>query len=414
MRVEERSSVENKPESRHAAPKNNREGYILELIGDWNYPTRIRFGRGRLAELPDACKELGITIPLLVTDPGIAKLPIALELTGILKRGGVTAEVFCDVTGNPTLDNVKAGVAAYTRSAHDGIIAVGGGSALDAAKAIALMVGQTRPLWDFEDVGDNWTRANAEAIAPLIAVPTTSGTGSEVGRVAVITDVEAQKKRLIFHPNLMPSQVLADPDITEGLPPELTASTGMDALSHNLEAYCAPGFHPMARGIALEGIRLIHKALVRAVRDGHDMEARAMMLAASTMGATAFQRGLGAMHALAHPLGAIHDAHHGTLNAVLMPYVLKTNMPSITTELDQLASALDLPLPGAQSVLDWILGLRTEIGIPHTLSELGITGEDADRVSAMAMDDPSAATNPVPLDRDAYRGLYLNAVHGTL
>jgi len=390
------------------------EGVTLDLFGDWNYPTRIRFGNGRREELPDACRELGIEIPLLVTDPGIAQLPIAKELTGILKRGGITAELFSDVKGNPTLENVMAGVEAYQRSAHDGIIAVGGGSALDAAKAIALMVGQNRPLWDFVDEGDNWTRANADAMAPVIALPTTSGTGSEVGRVSVITDTEAQRKRLIFHPNMTPIQVIADPELTEGLPADLTASTGMDALSHNLEAYCAPGFHPMARGIALEGIRLIHKSLSRTVADGHDMEARAMMLAASTMGATAFQRGLGAMHALAHPLGAIHDAHHGTLNAILMPYVLAWNAPSISKELDELALALGLPLPGAAALQDWIVSLRAEIGIPHTLSELGITGEDADRVAMMAEDDPSAGTNPVALDRAAYRSLYLNAVNGTL
>ena len=247
----------------------------MVLKGDWNYPTRIRFGAGRIAELGSACRDVGIEAPLVVTDPGFAKLPYMAEITGLLKRADLMADVFCDVKSNPTLENVMAGVQAYQRSAHDGVIAVGGGSALDAGKAIALTAGQARPLWDFEDVGDNWTRVNAEKMAPVIALPTTAGTGSEVGRASVITDTDAHVKRLIFHPKMMPVEVISDPELTVGLPKELTAATGMDALSHNLEAFCAPGFHPMAKGIAVEGIRLVRENLPRAVEDGTDLAARA-------------------------------------------------------------------------------------------------------------------------------------------
>jgi alcohol dehydrogenase class IV len=305
-------------------------------------------------------------------------------------------------------------VDAYRQGGHRGIVALGGGSAMDAAKAIALASGQRRPLWDFEDVGDNWLRADATTIAPVVAVPTTAGTGSEVGRAALITDEEEQVKRIIFHPRLLPARVILDPLLTLGLPAGLTAATGMDALSHNLEALCSPVYHPMAQGIAMEGIRLIRDNLARAVEDGSDVTARMEMLVASMMGATAFQKGLGAMHALAHPLGALYDAHHGLLNAVLMPYVLTANRLAISPKIELLAGHLGLADPSFTGFLDWVLALRERIGIPHTLATIGIDDRQRERVGRMAVADPTAATNPLPFSAQQYAGLFSRAVAGDL
>lgn len=381
---------------------------------NWNYPTAIKVGRGRLAELAQHCQNLAMSAPLVVTDPGIAGLPLMEDTCRQLRTAGLRLELFCQIKSNPTRRNVEEGVSAYKLGQHDGVIAFGGGSALDAGKAIALMVGQSRPLWDFEDVGDNWTRVNVAGIAPVIAVPTTAGTGSEVGRVSVITDEEAQLKRLIFHPRVMPPLVILDPEVTVGLPPKLTAATGMDALSHSLEAYCSPFFHPLAAGVAIEGMRLVRENLPTAVRDGADRQARLHMLVASTMGATAFQRGLGAMHALAHPLGAVYDAHHGMLNAVLMPYVLKANESAIAERITALARYLDLPNPSFAAFLDDILRLRETIGIPHALSALGIDDQQCQRIGTMAVADPSAATNPIAFTADQYATLCRQAVTGQL
>jgi hypothetical protein len=306
------------------------------------------------------------------------------------------------------------GVAAYKAGGHDGVIAFGGGSALDAGKAIALMVGQDRPLWDFEDIGDNCNRVNVAGMAPVVAVPTTAGTGSEVGRASVITDDEAHIKRIIFHAKMLPAVVILDPELCLGLPPKITAATGMDALSHNLEAYCSPLFHPMAEGIALEGMRLVQQYLPRAVSHGADVEARLQMLVASSMGATAFQRGLGAMHALAHPLGALYDAHHGLLNAVLMPYVLVANQARIEPQMERLARYLNLAKPGFVGVLDWVLHLRNEVGIPHSLSEIGIDYKRIEQVGQMAEVDPSAGTNPIAFSAAQYSQLFEKALRGTL
>jgi hypothetical protein len=376
---------------------------------NWNYPTAIRFGIGRIAELPQACGALAMRRPLLVTDPGLADSAMVQQAAA-----SVGAEVFSRIKGNPSGRNVDEGVAAFRAGGHDGLIAFGGGSALDAGKAIALMAGQERPLWDFEDVGDNAARVKVDGMAPVVAVPTTAGTGSEVGRAAVITDEAARVKRIIFHPRLLPAQVILDPQLTVGLPPKLTAATGMDALSHNLEAWCAPGFHPLAAGIALEGLRIVHRWLARAVEHGSDLQARAEMLAASAMGATAFQRGLGAMHALAHPLGALHDAHHGTLNAVLMPYVLKANRPAIEARIVDAARYLDLRPASFEAFLAWVLELRERIGIPHALQALGIDGADAQRVGELALADASSATNPRAFDAADYARLFADAVEGRL
>lgn len=386
----------------------------MSLRGNWNYPTPIRFGAGRLKELPDACRELGMEKPLLVTDPGLAALPMVTDTIEACRAAGLATGLFSDIKPNPTGENVEAGLSVYRRDGHDGIIAFGGGSGLDAAKAIALMAGQQRSLMEFEDVGDNWTHADPNGIAPIVAVPTTAGTGSEVGRASVITDSAAHVKRIIFHPRMLPGIVIADPELTLGLPAFLTAATGMDALSHNLEAYCAPGFHPMARGIAVEGIRLIKEWLPRAYADGTDLEARAEMLVASSMGATAFQRGLGGMHALAHPLGALYDAHHGTLNAVLMPYVLIANRSAIDGDLASLARYLELPAASFDGFLDWVLALRQELAIPHDLAALGMDDSKAAQIGRMATEDPSAGGNPIAFSADQYADIFRRALTGDI
>ena len=381
---------------------------------NWNYPTAIRVGAGRIRDLPAACRELGMSAPLLVTDPGLAALSIIDDALLQCRDDGLKAGLFSAIKGNPTGQNVMGGVAAFKAGGHDGVIAFGGGSALDAGKAIALMVGQDRPLWDFEDIGDNYQRVNVAGMAPVVAVPTTAGTGSEVGRASVITDDAAHIKRIIFHARMLPALVILDPQLTIGLPAKITAATGMDALSHNLEAYCSPLFHPMAEGVALEGMRLVQHYLPRAVSNGADVEARLQMLVASSMGATAFQRGLGAMHALAHPLGALYDAHHGLLNAVLMPYVLQANQARIEPQMERLARYLGLAKPGFAGVLDWVLGLRSELGIPHSLGEIGIDDARIEQVGKMAEVDPSAGTNPISFTAAQYGELFGKALQGKL
>ena len=382
----------------------------------WNYPSNILTGVGRIRDLPDACKALGMGAPLLVTDPGLAALPMVQACVQACQDAGLRIAVFSQVKGNPTGRNVLDGIAAFRSGSHDGVIAFGGGSGLDAAKAVALMANQREglSLWSLEDVGDNWKNADARAIAPIVAVPTTAGTGSEVGRASVITDEAEHVKRIIFHPGMVPATVILDPELTVGLPPAVTAATGMDALSHCMEAWCSPLYHPMAEGIAVEGMRRIDLYLQRAYSDGSDLEARMNMLVASSMGATAFQRGLGAMHALAHPLGALYDAHHGTLNAVLMPYVLRANERAIGEPMVRLGRYLNLEQPGTAAVIEWVLGLRERLGIPHRLAELGIDTRQADKVGRMAVADPSSGTNPVAFDADEYRGIFVAAVEGRI
>ena len=381
---------------------------------NWNYPTSVRVGAGRRNEISEVCVSLNMKCPLIVTDPGLAGLDMVSELQSIVNNSGLRVDVFSDIKPNPTGENVEAGVKAYLSGKHDGVIALGGGSGLDAGKAIALMAHQTISIWDLEDVGDNWLRADEQKIPPIIALPTTAGTGSEVGRASVIVDTVAMAKKIIFHPKMVPASVILDPELTVGLPAHLTAATGMDALSHCLEAYCSPLYHPMAEGIALEGMRLIHDWLSIAVNNGSDIEARQQMLVASMMGATAFQRGLGAMHALAHPLGALYDAHHGTLNAILMPYVLRANSTAIESISVRLARYLELPGYSLDGVIEWVLKLRSELGIPHTLAEIGISGERAEEIGVMAFNDPSAGTNPIPFTAQQYTHILQNAVHGSL
>ena len=384
------------------------------LRGNWNYPTAIRFGAGRIGELPEACKTLGISRPLLVTDPGLAALPMIASAVESCRKAGLPCTVFSDVQANPVEANVTAGVALFAKGGHDGVIAFGGGSALDAGKAIALMVGQSRPIWDFEDREDWYTRVNVAGMAPTVAVPTTSGTGSEVGRASVITDLRDHTKKIIFHPKMQPALVIADPQLTVGLPAHITAAVGMDALSHNLEAYCAPSYHPMAEGIAVEGMRLIKEWLPRAVQDGADIEARSHMMVASSMGATAFQKGLGAMHSLSHPCSANLNTHHGLTNAVVMPYVLSWNRGALDEKMVRLAAYLGLPQQSFEAVLDWILELRRTIGIPDTLAGIGVREEHADAFSQQAFDDPSTGGNPLPMSPAKFAALYRNCIRGKL
>ncbi|MEP9372484.1 iron-containing alcohol dehydrogenase [Mesorhizobium sp. KR1-2] len=390
---------------------------MSKLVSKWNYPTTVRFGAGRISELPEALAATGIKRPLFVTDPGLAKLPVVASTLKILDDAKIPYGVFSEVKPNPVESNLTAGIAVFKQGKHDGVIAFGGGSALDLGKLIAFQAGQTRPIWDFEDVGDWWTRADADAIVPIIAVPTTAGTGSEVGRAGVITNEETHTKKVIFHPKMLPAIVIADPELTTGMPPFITAGTGMDALAHCLEAYCAPGYHPMADGIAVEGIRLVFENLPKAYADGKDLTARAHMMSAAAMGATAFQKGLGAIHSMSHPIGALYDTHHGMTNAVFMPYVLAFNREAIEDRIVRLTGYLGMK-GGFDGFAKAVLKLRKELKVPHTLPEL-IKGLDMDKkrkdlIADMAVVDPTAGGNPVKLTKKAALTLLDNAIEGVL
>ena len=380
---------------------------------NWNYPTNVRFGAGRLAELPSACAAAGIARPLLVTDPGLASSPMVKRALDLLSTAGKKPGLFSALKPNPVARNVEDGIVALRAGSHDGVIAMGGGSALDTGKVIAFQAGQTRPLWDFEDVADWWTRADAEAIKPIIAIPTTAGTGSEVGRAGVIINEAQHRKYIIFHPKMMPRVVISDPELTRGLPPHLTAATGMDALAHNLEAYCAPFYHPLADGIGLEGMRLVKEWLPVAYRDGNNLIARGHMLSAASMGATAFQKGLGAIHAMSHPVGSIYDTHHGLTNAVVMPYVLAKNRDVIEEKMARVARYLGLA-GSFDAFLAWVLELRQQLKIPHTLAALGVEAKRVPELAKMAAEDPNNGGNPPPLSAQEYELLFANAIGGRL
>ena len=378
---------------------------------NWSYPTVVRFGAGRIKELADACRAVAITRPLLVTDAGVAKLPMTAAAMDLLKQSGLPVAVFSDVQSNPVESSVEAGIAAFRTGNHDGVIAFGGGSGLDTGKVIAFMAGQTRPLWDFEDVGDWWTRADPDKIAPIVAVPTTAGTGSEVGRAGVITQESTHTKKVIFHPKMMPRVVISDPELTAGMPPSITMGTGMDALAHCLEAYCAPNYHPMAEGIAVEGMRLIFANLPKAVANGGDLEARAHMMSAAAMGAAAFQKGLGAIHALSHPVGALYNTHHGTTNGVFMPYVLVFNRAAIEPKIARLAGFLGIE-GGLDGFLEAVLDLRKQTGVPHDLGGLGVDGSKVETIVEMSLVDPTVGGNPVPLTKEGSRRIFEAALAG--
>jgi len=380
---------------------------------NWSYPTVIRFGAGRIDELPEACAAAGIARPLFVTDPGLRYLAVTTRALGVLAAAGVPAQIFSDVQPNPTEANVAAGLAVLRDGGHDGVVAFGGGSALDCGKVVAFMRGQRRPMWDFEDVGDWWTRADPAGIAPIVAVPTTAGTGSEVGRAGVITNLATHTKKVIFHPRMLPAQVILDPELTVSLPRAITAGTGMDAFAHCLEAYASPSYHPMAEGIAVEGIRLVKDYLLRAYHDGADLEARGQMLVAAAMGATAFQKGLGAIHALSHPVGALYGTHHGLTNAVFMPYVLAFNRAALGDRMDRLAAWLGIA-GGFGGFLDFVLALRRELRIPHTLDGLGLDDARFAEMADMAIADPTAGGNPRPLTRADALDLYRRTLQGRL
>ncbi len=375
------------------------------MNANWSYPTSMRFGAGRISELPEACREAGIDRPLLVTDRVLARLQVTETALVVMEEAGLGRSLFSGVDPNPSDENLKAGLQVFDEGGFDGVVAFGGGSGIDLGKMIAFMSGQTRPIWDFEDIGDWWTRANSTTIAPIVAVPTTAGTGSEVGRASVITNSRTHVKKIIFHPKVLPSVVICDPELTVGMPPAVTAGTGMDAFAHCLEAYCSPHYHPMSQGIALEGMRLVASYIRRAHQDGKDIEARANMMSAASMGAVAFQKGLGAIHALSHPVGAIHGTHHGTTNAVVMPAVLRFNQGAVSDKLAAVANYLGLS-GGFEGFFEFVLKLRRELNIPVNLTELGVGQENIKEMTRMAIQDPSGGGNPVPMDFESTLELY--------
>ena len=377
----------------------------MTLNANWNYPTPIRFGAGRIAEIADACATTGITKPLLVTDRGLAEMDITKRTLNLLEEAGLGAAIFADVDPNPTDKNADEGVKFYREGGFDGVIAFGGGSGLDLAKVIAFMAGQTRPMWDFEDIGDWWTRADPNGIAPVVAVPTTAGTGSEVGRASVITNSETNEKKIIFHPKMLPAVVIADPELTIGMPKFITAGTGLDAFAHCVEAYSSPHYHPMSQGIALEGMRLVKDYLPTAYNDGTNLEARAHMMSAAAMGSTAFQKGLGAIHALSHPIGAMHHTHHGTTNAVCMPEVLKFNADAIRDRFDKAASYLGID-GGFDGFCAFVDEFNASFSIPKTLTELGVKDPDIDALTDAALRDPSTGGNPVEMTAENTKALF--------
>ena len=387
---------------------------LFMVKANWNYPTTVWIGEGRIKELFQACKNLKIKKPLFVTDEKLEKTQMVKKIIDDM-NSSIQVKIFSKFEGNPIGKNVSDGVTEFKKGQHDGVIAFGGGSALDVGKAIAFMSGQSRPLWDFEDIGDYWTRANSDKIAPIIAVPTTAGTGSETGRASVIINEETGVKKIIFHPKILPSIVILDPILTVDLPPKLTAATGMDALAHNLEAFCAPSFHPMADGIALEGICLIKKWLKVAVKDGKNLEARSNMLAAASMGSTAFQKGLGAIHSLSHPVNSIYKVHHGLSNAIFMPYVLTFNRKEIENKITKICEYIDLKDKSFESFLNWIIQIRKELDIPHKLSDvINIKKEDLDKLSLMALEDPSTPGNPKKLKLNDLKKMYEYSIEGKL
>ena len=374
-------------------------------LRNWSYPTDITLGQGSLKQLPEACHSIGIRKPLVVTDKGLEDHQIIHRCLGILRDAGFSAKLFSKVDPNPNQENLDAGITTYLSLGADGIVAIGGGSALDLGKLIAFMAVQKKSVWEFEDFGDLWKKAESERICPIIALPTTAGTGSEVGRAGVLTETRSKTKKVIFHPKMLPTKVIADLDLTYSLPPPLVAGTGMDAFAHCLEAYCSPAFHPMSQGIALEGLRLVKENLLNAYKDKENLEARENMLCAAMMGAVAFQKGLGAIHSISHPIGSLYDKHHGTTNAVVMPFVLEFNRPTIEDKIISITRYLDIP-GGFEGFLEYVLDLRSALSIPENLTAFGIPNDNLRTMTEMALKDSTAGGNPVPLNYENVLELY--------
>jgi 4-hydroxybutyrate dehydrogenase len=377
----------------------------MTLIGNWSYPTQIKFGAGRIREISEACKQANIKKPLLITDKGLSNLPITSRTLQLMKEAGLGEAIFSNVDPNPNEKNLDAGIAAFTEGNHDGVIAFGGGSGLDLGKLVAFMVGQDRSVWDFEDVSDWWTRAKPDAIFPIVAVPTTAGTGSEVGRASVLTNSTTAEKKIIFHPQILPKVVICDPELTVEMPKSITAGTGLDAFAHCVEAFSSPHYHPMSQGIAVEGMRLVIENLEKVYLDGSDVEARANMMSAALMGATAFQKGLGAIHALSHPIGAMHHTHHGTTNAVCMPAVLRLNELKIQQRFDSVSGYLGIK-NGFSGFKTFVDQFNASLNIPSKLGDLGVESPDLEKLVTGALSDPSCGGNPVELNETNVRALF--------
>ena len=381
----------------------------MSVIANWSYPTSIRFGAGRIVEIADACKTIAIKKPLLVTDKGLAKLDITHKTLNILNKAGLGSSIFSEVDSNPTEINAAAGIKIFQEGKHDGIIAFGGGSGIDLGKLVAFMIGQKRPIWDFEDVGDWWTRADTANIMPIIAIPTTAGTGSEVGRASVITNSQTQEKKIIFHPKILPKIVICDPELTIGMPSSITAGTGMDAFAHCLEAYCSPHYHPMSHGIALEGMKLVKENLPIVFKDRNNMSGRSNMMCAAIMGATAFQKGLGAIHAVSHPIGAVHNTHHGTTNAVVMREALLMNRIMIEPKIEALCNYLEIS-DGFEGFICFVTNLNKLLNIPNSLTKLGVKKPNIQALVESALNDPSCNGNPIKLTKENMTQLFKNCL----
>ena len=377
----------------------------MTLIGNWSYPTQIKFGAGRIREIADACNQANIKRPLLITDKGLSNLPITSRTLQLMKEAGLGDALFSNVDPNPNEKNLNSGITAFKEGNHDGVIAFGGGSGLDLGKLVAFMVGQDRSVWDFEDVSDWWTRANPNTIFPIVAIPTTAGTGSEVGRASVLTNSDTLEKKIIFHPQILPKVVICDPELTIEMPKSITAGTGLDAFAHCVEAFSSPHYHPMSQGIAVEGMRLVIENLGKVYSDGSDIEARANMMSAALMGATAFQKGLGAIHALSHPIGAVHHTHHGTTNAVCMPAVLRLNESKIRDRFDSVTGYLGIQ-NGFSGFKVFIDEFNASLNIPLRLSDLGVENPDLGKLVKGALSDPSCGGNPVKLTSDNLKALF--------
>ena len=377
----------------------------MTLIGNWSYPTQIKFGAGRIREIADACNQANIKRPLLITDKGLSNLPITSRTLQLMKEAGLGDALFSNVDPNPNEKNLNSGITAFKEGNHDGVIAFGGGSGLDLGKLVAFMVGQDRSVWDFEDVSDWWTRANPNTIFPIVAIPTTAGTGSEVGRASVLTNSDTLEKKIIFHPQILPKVVICDPELTIEMPKSITAGTGLDAFAHCVEAFSSPHYHPMSQGIAVEGMRLVIENLGKVYSDGSDIEARANMMSAALMGATAFQKGLGAIHALSHPIGAVHHTHHGTTNAVCMPAVLRLNEPKIRDRFDSVTGYLGIQ-NGFSGFKVFVDDFNASLNIPLRLSDLGVENPDLGKLVKGALSDPSCGGNPVKLTSDNLKALF--------